>query len=358
MIKYGASYQTIIERLSKITNINAQEINEIMEAYAKKDYQFAKKFYDYRGIDYIPYEKFTLLKNQVDAIGNITNQAYINMVKTSTLGFTLETAKGKFKFLNLKDSYNYAIDQALLSITHGKDTFDNQMQNILKQFGNGVKTIDYASGKTRRLDSAVRMLLMDGTRQLHNATQEILGNSFGADGIEISVHENPAIDHQDLQGRQFTIDEFNKLQRDEEAIDYKNIPHPSGHRPISQFNCYHTVFYIVLGVNQPQYTNEQLEAIKTRNNKGFDFDGKHYTMYEGTQLQRRLETEIRKQKDTQIIGKEANNKLVVMEAQYKITQLTNKYKRLSQASGLSMKNDRLRVAEYHRTATGYKKVKL
>ena len=47
-----------------------------------------------------------------------------------------------------------------------------------------------------------------------------------------------------------------------------------------------------------------------------------------------------------------------MEAQYKITQLTNKYKRLSKTSGLATKMERMRVAGYHKKATRYKKVKL
>ena len=168
----------------------------------------------------------------------------------------------------------------------------------------------------------------------------------------------------------FTIDEFNKLQTigvamtyDRERInmhyEWKTKEAMSlSFRPIGKLNCYHSIRYVVLNVNKPQYTDKELDEIKYRNQKGFEFDGKHYTMYEGTQLQRRLETEIRKQKDIQIMGVSSKNNLLTMEAQYKITQLTNKYKRLSKTSGLSPKYDRLRVAGYHRTATGYKKVKL
>lgn len=358
MIKYGASYQTIIERLSKITKLNTKEIDKIFNEYAKKDYRFAKQFYDYKGVEYIPFENFTLLKQQAQAISNITKIAYTNLSNTTAIGFTIRDAFGNMKFKNISDAYQYAVDQAILSIAQGKDTFDNQMKNILKDMGEGLKTIDYASGKTRRLDSALRMNLRGGLRDLHNETQKILGESFGADGVEITVHENPAPDHADLQGRQFSNEQFENLQENKPATDYQGNTYTHEHRPISKFNCYHNVRSIVLGVNKPQYTDEQLEIIKTRDLLGFDFDGKHYTMYQGTQLQRMIETEIRKQKDIQIIGKSANNNLVVMEAQYKITQLSNKYKRLSQISGLPVKNNRLRVAGYHRTATGYKKVKI
>jgi hypothetical protein len=151
-----------------------------------------------------------------------------------------------------------------------------------------------------------------------------------------------------LQGRQFSYAEFENLQNDLPATDYKEITYTHEHRPISQLNCYHNVFSIVLGVSQPQYTNEQLEQIKQRNEKGFDFEGKHLTMYEGTQLQRRLETEIRKQKDNQILGVSSGNKELIADAQYKITALTNRYRELSKISGLPTKMERMRVVGYKR----------
>lgn len=348
MVKYGASYQTIIERLSKITNINTKEIDEIFNAYAKKDYQFAKKFYDYKGIEYIPFEKFTLLNQQVKALSKMTKIAYTNLSNTSAIGFTIKDAFGNVRFKNISDAYQYAVDQAILSISQGKDTFDHQMKSILKDLGSGVKVLDYQSGRTRRLDSALRMNLQGGLRQLHNEVQSILGESFGANGVEITVHEHPAEDHQNLQGRQFSLEQFNNLQNNLPATDYKGITYTHEHRPISQYNCYHNVRYIILGVNEPQYSDEELQRIINKNEYGFKYEGKHYSLYEGTQLQRKIETEIRKQKDIQIIGREANNNLVVLEAQDKITQLTDKYRELSKISGLPTKMERMRVVGYKR----------
>ena len=72
-------------------------------------------------------------------------------------------------------------------------------------------------------------------------------------------------------------------------------------------------------------------------------DGKHYTNYEGLQLQRKLETAIRKEKDRKImadaIGPDGKEESLL--AEQKITELTNKYFELSQKSGLPTKLDRL-----------------
>ena len=347
MIKYGSRYDTIIERLSKITNINTKEIDEIFEEYAKRDYRFAEKFYKYRNITYVPFNEMTTLKNEVDALSLMTKGTYMNLANTSVLGFWLNN-----RFYNIQEAYQYAIDQAILSISQGKDTFQHQMYSLLKQFGDsGVRTIDYASGTSRRVDSALRMNLREGIRELHNATQDVLGQSFGADGVEITVHEYPAPDHEDLQGRQFSKEEYENLQNNLPATDYKGITYTHEHRPISKLNCYHNKFDIVLGVSQPQYTNEELEQIKQRNEKGFDIEGKHLSMYEGTQLQRRIETEIRKQKDNQILGVSSGNKELIADAQYKITALTNRYRELSKISGLPTKMERMRVVGYKRVNT-------
>jgi len=351
MIKYGARYDTIIKRLSQITKINEKELDEIFNSYAQKDYNFAKKFYQYRNINYVPYNEFTELKTQVEAISNITKGTLANLSNTSAIGFTIKDLNGNIKFYNISEAYQYAIDQSLLAITQGRDTFDSQMYGILRQFGEGVKVIDYASGRTRRLDSAMRMNLQGGIRELHNETQKVIGRDFGADGVEITVHDNPAPDHADLQGRQFSYTEYNNLQNNLPATDYKGITYTHEHRPISMYNCYHSTWAIVLGVSEPIYSNKELEEIKKRNNDGFYFDGKHYTMYDGTQLQRKIETAIRKEKDRQILGVSSGNKELVGEAQRNITKLTYKYNQLCKESGLEPFKERMRVSGYKRKNT-------
>ena len=94
------------------------------------------------------------------------------------------------------------------------------------------------------------------------------------------------------------------------------------------------------------HTQEELNAIIERNNKGFEFEGDKYTMYEGTQLQRKIELEIRKAKEAQIIAKAGNKPELVDKEEKRISLLTNKYYELSKASGLPTKLERLKVNGY------------
>ena len=350
ILKYGENYEEIIKEISKYTNMNVAEVDEIFSNYAKKDQYFYEKFYRYKDIPYVPFEQNTALKMQTMALSNIAKNQLYDFTRSNVLGYTING-----KFYNMRDAYNQLLDTALLNVGQGKESFDSAMTHILKEIGgSGLKTINYESGRAIRLDSAMRMHLKSRLRELHNENQKIIGEEIGADGIEISVHLNPAPDHEEAQGRQFSNEEFEKLNSGLDAKDYKgrlitlDHDHKNGFRPISEMNCYHYIFSIILGVSEPQYNDEQLKNIINNNEKGFELDGKHYTNYEGTQLQRQLERKIREQKDIQILAKSSDNIELMSDAQMNITYLTRKYKQLSDISGLPTKMQRMKVSGYRR----------
>ena len=356
ILNYGGDYEKILNKLAKMSEMNEKEIYKIFDEVAKSDYQFARKYYKYRDRKYIPYEFNKQLKDQVQAIANITANEYRNISRT--LAFSRKGADGKVVYSEIGQTYQDVIDEGVLALQQGKDTFNQQMRRIIRELSkSGIKSVNWESGTSRRLEYAVRMHLQEGIRNLHNDIQMQIAEEIDADGIEISVHNNPAPDHQEAQGRQFRLEEFNKLQEDGIAKDYKGIEidlhrHLKNgdsaltHRPISQYNCYHYTFSIVLGVNEPQYSNKQLQEIIDRNNNGFDYNGKHYTMYEGTQLQRKLENAIRIEKDNQIMAKESGQDNLVQESEKKINTLLNEYIKVSKESGLPTKMERLRVEGY------------
>ena len=329
---------------------------------AKKNLVFAKQFYEYRDMKYIPYEKNIALQEQVRAISKITEKTYRNL--SNTLGF-VRIKNGRKVFTPLAQAYQEVIDEGTIALIQGKDSFNSALRKSVRELSaSGIKTIEWESGYHRRLDSSVRMNLRGALRDFSINLQEQFGEEFGADGIEVSVHNNPAPDHEEVQGHQFSINkyddngnliekgEFEKLQETGVAKDYKgklidihrqlkNGDTTEDYRPIGQLNCYHYVYNVILGVSNPQYTQQQLDKINKDNKDGFKLDGKHYTNYEGMQMQRKLETSIRRQQDRKIMAKATGVKEEEILANQKITQLTNKYFELSQKSGLPTKLDRL-----------------
>lgn len=334
-IQYGADIDEIMNKIAEITNLNVNDIYNIFEEVAKQNQEFAKQFYEYKRVKFIPYEQNKELQRQVRAIAKATAEEYINI--SNTMAYTVYNELGEKTFTNLSKTYQEITDRAILNISQGRESFDMVMKKTMNDLTkNGLRTVDYASGYSRRLDSSVRMNLMDGVRRLNRELQEQFGEEFGADGIEVSHHINPAPDHEDtVDGKQFSKEEYEKVNN-------------SLTRHVGELNCYHFTYSVILGVSEPIYSKEQLQADKEANKKGFEFEGNHYTNYEGTQLQRQLETKIRQYKDRQIGAKAINDMDEVYHCQEKITQLTQKYNDLSNASGLSTKIDRLRVEGYNK----------
>ena len=273
-----------------------QDIYKIFEEVAKNNKQFAKQFYQYRGIDYIPYSKDIALQNMVKSIGDITAQTYINISRTRGIGFLFEDLNGQRYFKNIQQAYYEIIDRGILSINQGKETFQTEMRRIMKQLGNNGVVL-YENGRTRRLDSAVRMNILDGIRQVNNETSRRFGEEYGSNMVEVSHHTNSAPDHIDtVDGKQFVIRQqiasgiekeikLEDIQGTKVKVkgkwydDYDTINN-SLERKVSTLNCRHYPFEGILGISKPSYTKKQIEKDKKKNLDGFDFEGKHYTMYE------------------------------------------------------------------------------
>lgn len=358
ILKYGGDYNKITRKLAQVTKLNVKDIEKIFEEVAKKDYEFSKQFYEFRNKKFIPFDENAPLKAQVKALGAEAGKTYVEMTKTDAIGLVYKDIKGKKVFKTLDKAYNDMVDTAVMSVVQGKSSMADEIQRLVKKIGgSGLKSMNYGDNKSMRLDSAIKMHMRGAIRNLHNEIQKQVGEEFGADGVEVSVHLNPAPDHAEVQGRIFTNEEFEKFQTDRDSVDITGRKFPAeseetgrDRRSISEYNCYHYIFAVVVGISEPEYSDKQLQEIIDKSNKGFEYDGKHYTTYEGTQLQRQIETAIRTQKDIQIMAREADEPDVVDEAQKKITVLTRKYKEVSQAAGLPTKANRLRVSGYRRVA--------
>ena len=347
-VKYGNNLDEIMNEIADVSDKNVSDIYKIFEDVAKKNQNFAKQFYEYTKTKFIPYEENIALQEQVKSIAKATANEYINLSKT--FAYMKTDSQGARKYTKISDIYQRITDEAILNIVQGRESYEMTMRRAMKEItSQGLRTVDFDSGYSRRADSSIRMNIMDGVRRLNQELQKSFGEEFGANGVEISHHKNAAPDHIDtIDGKQFST-KGEVIINNIKYEDY-DIINSSLERHVGELNCYHFPMQIVLGVSKPIYSKEQLEADKQANMKGFDFEGKHYTNYEGTQLQRKIETKIRQYKDRQIGAKAINDTDEVYHCQEKIEQLTNKYKELSDASGLPTKIDRLRVDGYRKSS--------
>ena len=342
-LKYSTEIDQLLNELSRLSGKSLQEINELLDKVAKENVGFAEAYYEVKEKEFIPYEDNIQLKRYVETIKKETNETFKNLSKTRNIGFTFKDGADNTIFKPMKKTYRDLIDEAVYNVTSGVTDYQSAMRNTIKQLADsGIKVHEasntYKSGYNRRIDSSVRQNVLEGIRRVNIGIQERVGEELGADGVEVSHHMDCAPDHYEIDGQQFTKKEFERIN--------SNLD-----RPVGQYNCRHFIFSIILGVNRPNYTKKQLMEDRKRNEKGFDYEGKHYTNYEGTQIQRKLETEIRRQKDRQIIARSSGDKTEIANAQQKISQLTSKYNDFSQKAGLDTYKNRLSVVGYKRVST-------
>lgn len=352
LLKTGSDVKEINNFLAEQTDLQVREIKDIIKTVALDAYIDTKPFFDYRHKSFIPFKENTPLQRVVKSISNATVGEYTNLSNSQATGFMIRDLKHpkRLKFQNIANTYRSIIDEAVQASQMGIVDYNTAMRRTMEQLvDSGVRRLYWDSGYTQRLDTAVRRNILDGIRAINQGVQDETGKQFGADGKEITVHSNSAPDHEPVQGHQFTNEEFDKLQNGEKFKDVAGIQFSPIERAIGTLNCRHFTYSIIIGYAEPNYTLEQLEKLKEKNAKGYTLpDGTHFTMYECTQKQRQLETNIRRAKDGQIAAKEAGDYELAQKYQAKIDRYTKKYKAFSNACGLSPKMTKARVAGYRR----------
>jgi hypothetical protein len=179
--------------------------------------------------------------------------------------------------------------------------FRQAMRQAIRDLaGKGLYTVDYKSGRRRRLDSSVRSDLMAEFTRVVQGIEEKAAGGIGSDAWEISAHSHSAEDHEPLQGRVFANEEYEKLQSGMLAQDIDGQAFQTD-RPIGMWNCRHIAYPFILGVSERAYPDERLQEIKEQNESGIAFHGKHYTLYEAEQLQRQIETRTRRWRERKAV---------------------------------------------------------
>lgn len=355
MYSYGTRGKALAQRLAKTSETNIKEIYEIFDLVAKENYNFAKPFYEYRKKPFIPYEENESLKNYVKSLAKQTVDEYVNL--TQHTAFAVFDKGGKSiaplfmankdkAATSLSDTYTKVIDYAVTKVQTGVTDYNSAMRECLKALADsGIRTVDYATGYSRRLDTAVRQNILFGIKECNQNIADMVGEEISMDGYEISYHSHPRPSHAEMGGKQYAKGKARTIN----GVHYPSFSEIE--HLLQEHNCLHFKFSIILGVSEPAYNKSELAKFKAKDKKKIVFEDKEYTKYEASQLQRRIETEVRHQKDRSIIAKAAGNNTMQTKAQLRINQLTEKYAKLSEASGLPTKMERMNVR-------GFKTIKI
>lgn len=353
LYRTGSDAQQINKKISELAEMSEQDIKNIVREVAQDYYKDAKPFYDYSQQAYISYEENIELQTAVQAIERVTLGDYTNL-SNSTAFILRDTANPLIiRPTPVSQTYQEVIDRAIQSVTLGAESYNTQIPNAIRDLvSRGITAVDYITDKgiphRVRLDTVVRRNILDGIRNIGQAVQDVVGEQFGSDGVEISVHQYSAPDHEPIQGHQFTNEEYDKLQTGQEFEDVNGIKFQGIDRPIGMWNCRHFARSIIIGQATPNYTSEELEEIKRKNADGIAVkgkDGKEATksMYWCTQKQRQYELYMRQAKEGKAMAEIAGEDALKEEYQARVTQLQDEYKAFCQECGLQTRFDKTRI---------------
>ena len=323
MRRMGVDVETIERELQKVTSLTKKDIKALYERAAEEANTDARLSYVSKGVE----PENVRWESLVESIWRQTAGTMDNLSKSTVVA----------------DSYKDMVDEAIQAVTMGVGDYNSEIRDAIKKFGSAGMQVKYESGAKKRLDSAVRMNILDGVRQVQQKAQELIGEEIGADGVQLTAHQMSAPDHEPVQGRIFNKENFDLMQSGRPFEDVDGNRYKSFSRPITQWHCRHLVYYILLGITKPMYSKEQLEQWKQDNAMGVTIDGQHYTRYEVTQLMRKLELKIRRQKDTAILAKASGDDVLRRECQSNITALERKYKSVAESAGLKPRFEKTRV---------------
>lgn len=350
LLKLGANAQLVTKEIASVLNAQEKAVKGIIKEAAQVTYLDAKPFYDYRHRKQIPFEKNIPLQRSVKAVGEQTANTFKNLSNSKAIGFLVRDMKQPttLKFYNVTDTYQSIVDEAVQAVQSGAVPFDTAMRRTLKQLNeSGLRRAYWDTGVTRRLDSVVRMNILGGVRQINQKVQQQIAEETKADGVELSAHSFSAPDHEPIQGRIFTMENFKRMQSEMSFKDIDGHEYPSMRRPIGEWNCKHFTQAVVIGAKKPTWSDEDLQELIEANKKGYTTStGKHYTMYECEQMQRKYETQIRYAKEGYIMAKTAGNTQLMEEYQAKIASLNSQYRQFSKDCGLRVQRNRTYVPNF------------
>jgi len=318
--KIGTNIDAIEQEIMSTINASSIELQRVLEWAAKQEYNYVKKHSETFGIDPPDFQNNIPLQQLIERISNVTGGSFSNISGGTAIGMVDRAGNVQ----TLTSFYYNIIDDAILKINLGKEDFPTAMRNAIRKMADGgIRQLTWDSGYTQRIDTAVRRNILGGLATLSLQQSELIAAQLGATGMEISWHDGYRPSH-DWGGLQFPMEKWRQEIK------------PQMQEP----NCYHRSFAIFYGLSTPAHSADELAALRAKNEKKFEFEGKIFNRYTAEQRQRQYEATIRKAQD-RIHAYDAVGDLDAKKLEkIKLNQLFENYKKFSKSVNLPTRSHR------------------
>lgn len=333
---HGISLEEIEKAIQKTAGISKQKLNQLLDDVVARNQQYYREVIDLAGLT----QPETLVSvEDTWAIYEQTKQTFRNL--TRSMGFLVDNGR---MVLPPARAYQWALDRAEMEVMSGAISYHQAISRAVKQLADGgLRVVDYESGHRDHIDVAARRAVMTGVSQLCARYTEQSAEYLGTPYFEVSAHSGARDkgvawqNHKAWQGRVYSTHSGDKYPSIYEVCGLGYVDGLEG------VNCRHRRYPFVDGVSERTYTDEELAHID--DHLGCDYEGRHYTAYEATQQQRRIERTVRALKRRKAAQKAAGLAEDAMATQTRINRLTKKYREFSKAAALPLQMERMHVID-------------
>lgn len=314
-------YKKEIQRIIKETVEKAKEVGDELVAEAgDMAWNADLSMWSEQGVDLKKPNSMSQLreaftKQTVNELRNLTRTTGFRNVNTGTVG--------------IMNAYQRELDLAVLKVATGTFGYDQAVKDCVHRLAqSGLRSIDYASGRSYQLDTAARMCVRTGCSQLAGKIMEENLKSTGQDLVITSQHIGSRPEHAPWQNKVFSYSGKSKK--------YPDFFKETGYGTVTGLkgaNCTHDFYPFWEGISVAPEDLKVPDPVT--------INGKTYTYYECTQKQRSMERDIRALK-REINASEALG-MDTTELRSKLKMKTAEYKHFSSSANLKPKANRLRV---------------
>ena len=320
----------VVKLLAKYTGKSEAAIRKLLLQAATEAMEREDAIYYHYDMEPTPFEENAALNNLLDAGARQTCGTWQNLTAT-----TANTVTGAFE---------RTLDAAWLKVSTGAFDYKTAVKQAVDSLADDMPMVTYPSGHTDSIEVAARRAILTGVNQTAGKLQEARMDEMGCEFVETSAHGGARPSHAAWQGRRFHRGG---------AVDYKGKHYPdfeaaTGYGTgagIYGWNCHHTHFPVFpeLG-DPPAWTEESLQELNARN---IEYNGKKYTAYEISQMQRARERNVRRWKKRYLAEDAAG--LDTTDSAVRLRAARQSLAQFAQATGGRVDSARVSVPKFGRS---------
>lgn len=315
LIESGKQYEDVLARIAVLSGKSEVELGKALQLAGVRSLKYDNAIISSAGFKPLNLNLSPSMTRILTTMLNRTNATLRNL--------TLTTAESS------QSAFMQAADVAYMEVAHGAMSYGQAIKiatkDLLKQ---GATEVTYPSGHKDKVDVAVRRAVLTGVAQTANeiSWQNIVDQDI--DLIETSAHigarNKGAVpgNHELWQGRVFTRKGNPKYPDFLSTTGYGTVEGLAG------INCRHSFYPYFEGMPR-NYTEETLQEYAS---KTVRYNGKEYDLYKATQMQRKMERDIRaaklELKASELIGED------ISEEKAKVRFLQAKIRNFCTQTGL------------------------